>query len=157
MSRTAAILSVTLCAALLSQPALARDEQRLFEFAPVLASTAGKDRFDDTVQFFFSEQPYPPPVQVFEIHSSERRLLTPTRGEREACDETFIEALAALRDAAKDAGANAVVNIKSLYKNREFRSETQYECRVGFITTTVSLEGKLVKLPPPGPSAVVPR
>ena len=44
-----------------------------------------------------------------------------------------------------------MVEIKSLYKNREFRSTTQYECRLGYFGATVTLEGRLVKLAPPGP------
>ena len=149
-----------LCALLLAlaaPAAHARDEQRLCEIAAVLDSPAGKDRFDDTVQFFWADQDTPAPLQTYGIHTSERRGFSPTRTEQEACDQTFIEALAALRDAAKAAGANAVINIKSLYKNREFRSATQYECRVGYITASVTLEGRLVSLPPPGVTTLPPR
>ena len=89
----------------------------------------------------------PAPLQTFKIHTSERKTFSPTRTEREACDQSFVEALAALRDAARAAGANAVVEIKSLYKNREFRSPTEYECRLGYFAAGVTLEGTLVKLP----------
>jgi hypothetical protein len=134
----------------LAAPAEARDERLLFEVGPVLDSAAGKDRFDDTIAFYFGEQPYPQAVQAFGIHTSMRRTFAPIYTDDEACARAFIEALASLRDAAKAAGANAVVEIKSIYKNREFRSETQYECRGGYVVTGVSLEGRLVKLPGPG-------
>ena len=150
--RTAAVLA----AVALSAPAQARDERMLFDVDPVLASAEGKDRFDDTVQFYFGERPYPQAQQSFGVHTSERRTFAPVYTDEEACKKAFIEALAGLRDAAKKAGANAVVNIKSIYKNREFRSETQYECRTGYLVTGVALEGRLVKLPGPGVSAVVP-
>jgi hypothetical protein len=147
--RAAAIVA----AASLPLAADARDERMLFDIDPVLASADGKDRFDDTIQFSFGERPYPQPQQTFGIHTSERRTFAPIRTDPEACARAFIEALAGLRDAAKAAGANAVVNIKSIYKNREFRSDTQFECRAGYVVTGVSLEGRLVKLPGPGPSA----
>lgn len=141
---------ITLClylvACALSPAAHARDDQRLFDLATVLASAESRDRFDDTVRFFWSGENAPAPEQAFAIHTSERRTFLPTRTEREACDQSFIEALAALRDAAKVAGADAVVEIKSLYKNREFRSATQYECRLSYFAATVTLEGRLVRL-----------
>jgi len=135
-----------LAAVLVAPPADARDEQRLFDLSFVLASTEFKDRFDDTVRFYWSGQETPPTEQAFAVHTSERKTFAPTRTERQACDESFIEALAALRDAARAAGANAVINIKSLYKNREFRSATQYECRIGYFAAGVTLEGKLARI-----------
>lgn len=150
------VAAASLAAALLSSPAQARDERLLFDIQAALNSPEGRDRFDDTIQFYWAEQPYPQPQQSFGIHTTERKTFTPTRTDQDACNHAFIAALAALRDHAKLAGANAVVDIKSLYKNREFRSETQYECRAGYVVTGVSLEGRLVKLPPPGPSSVSP-
>lgn len=144
--RAAALVAA--CA--LAAPAHARDERLLFDIDKALSSPLGKDRFDDTVAFYFAERAYPQPLQTFGIHTTERRTFAPIYTDLEACDRVFIEALAALRDAAKAAGANAVVEIKSIYKNREFRSETQYECRAGYVVTGVSLEGRLVKLPGPG-------
>jgi len=148
--RTLATAASLLACALCAPAAEARDEQRLFEVAAVLASAEARDRFDDTMQFYWADQSHPPTVEAFTIHTSERKTFLPTRTELEACDQSFIEALAALRDAAKKAGANAVVNIKSLYKNREFRSQTQYECRLSYFAASVTLEGRLVKVPAPG-------
>lgn len=145
-----------LAAALAAPPAQARDERMLFDIAPVLASPQGKDRFDDTVDFYFGERPYPQAQQSFGVHTSERRIFAPLYSDEDGCKKAFIEALAALRDAAKARGANAVVDIKSIYKNREFRSETQFECRAGYVASSVSLEGRLVKLPGPGVTAVDP-
>lgn len=150
--RTAAVLA----AVAFALPAQARDERMLFDIRAALASPEGQDRFDDTVQFYWAEQPYPQPLQSFGIHTAERKRFAPTRTDAEACNHAFIATLAALRDAAKAAGANAVVDIKSIYRNREFRSETQYECRAGYVVTGVSLEGRLVKLPPAGVTAISP-
>jgi hypothetical protein len=133
--------------ALLPVAAHAKDEQRLFDIAFVMGSPEARERFDETIRFYWSGQAAPAPLQTVRIHTSERKTFSPTRTEREACDQSFVEALAALRDAARAAGANAVVEIKSLYKNREFRSPTEYECRLGYFAAGVTLEGTLVKLP----------
>lgn len=137
-----------LALALGAPAAHARDEQRLYDVAAALATPQGRDRFDDTIQFFWAEQDTPASQQSFSIHTSERKTFLPTRTEQEACDQSFIEALASLRDAARKIGADAVVGIKSLYKNREFRSATQYECRLSYFSASVTLEGRLVKLAP---------
>jgi hypothetical protein len=141
-----------LLALMATAPAQARDDRLLFDIEVALSSPEGKDRFDNTVQFSFADRPYPQPVQSLGTHQSERKVFAPVRTDDVACKLAFIEALAALRDAAKVVGANAVVEIKSIYKNREFRSETQYECRAGYTVTGVALEGRLVQLPGPGPS-----
>lgn len=155
MSKPTAVVPGLLALLLLCAPAAhARDEQRLYEIAAALGTPEGKDRFDDTIQFFWAEQDTPAAEQSFSIHTAERKTFLPTRTEQDACDKSFIEALASLRDAARKIGANGVVGIKSLYKNREFRSATQYECRLSYFAASVTLEGRLVKLgssPPPAP------
>jgi hypothetical protein len=145
-----------LAAACVAVPAHARDTQFHFGVDPALASTEAKDRFDDSVQFYFGDRPYPQPVQSFGIHESGRRLLAPTQSDEVGCQLAFVEALAALRDAAKEAGANAVVDIKSISNNREFRSASEFECHSGYIVSEVTLEGRLVKLPAPGVTTVKP-
>jgi hypothetical protein len=71
--RTAAVLA----AVALAPAADARDERMLFDVDPVLASPLGKDRFDETVQFYFGERPYPQVLEAFGIHTSERRTFAP--------------------------------------------------------------------------------
>jgi hypothetical protein len=150
MPTTRLLTLAALLACALPAVAQARDEQRLYDLAAALATPQGRDRFDDTIQFFWAEQDTPESERAFSIHTAERKTFLPTRTEQEACDQSFIEALASLRDAARKAGANAVVGIKSLYKNREFRSATQYECRLSYFSASVTLEGRLVKLAPAG-------
>jgi hypothetical protein len=145
-------------AAVFSVPAAqAKDDRMLMDIAAALATPAGHDRFDDTVAFLWADQAYPPPLQTYDIHTTEYRAFAPTRTEDEACIVAFIEALALLRDHAKAVGANAVVDIKSIYRNREFRSDTQFECRAGYVVNTVSLEGRVVKLPEHGISTLRPK
>lgn len=144
------IFFATIALAGFAASAQARDTRYTFGVDAALATTEAKDRFDDSVQFYFGGRPYPDPVQTFGIHESGRRLLSPTQSDEVGCQLAFVEALAALRDAAKEAGANAIVDIKSISNNREFRSESEFECHSGYVVSDVTLEGKLVKLPGPG-------
>lgn len=147
-----------LLAALLLLPsvAAARDDRLLLTIEGALSKPDAKDRLDDTVQFFWGDQPYATPLQSFGIHTTRRSTYALNKTDLDACDWAFLSALVALRDKAKEVGANAVVDIKSIYKNREFRSDSQYECRAGHVVTGVSLEGRLVKLPGPGVMAIPP-
>lgn len=149
----AALLAVLL---LLPPAAEARDDRLLLTIEGAMSKPDAKDRLDDTVQFFWGEQPYPAPLQSFGIHTTKRSTYALNKTDLDACDWAFLSAVVALRDKAKEVGANAVVDIKSIYKNREFRSDTQYECRAGHVVTGVSLEGRLVKLPGYGVTPVTP-
>lgn len=131
----------------------ARDERQLQSIDAALNSARAKDLFDDTVQFYWGDHSYPQPLPESTIiprpvRGATRKTFALTKTDLEACDWAFLSSLVALRDEAKKEGANAIVNLKSLYENREFRSETQYECRAGYVATGVTLEGKLVKLAP---------
>lgn len=149
VTMTAALMAAAFCS-----PAQAKDERLLLPIAGALSSTAGRDRFDDTVQFMWADQAYAPPLQSFDIFTVERRTFAPVHTDEEACNAAFIDALADLRDHAKQMGANAIVAIKSIYRNREFRSETEFECRTGYLVDNVSLEGRTVKLPEHGISTL---
>jgi uncharacterized protein YbjQ (UPF0145 family) len=64
-----------------------------------------------------------------------------------SCDWALQSALISLQDDAKQAGADAVVDIVSDYDN-EYRDNEKYECHVGFLMSGVVLKAKLAKLQP---------
>lgn len=137
----------------LTTSAQARDDRLLFSIPGTLATPDGRDRFDDTIRFFWGEQPHGNPTQRLGIFTAVNKVNALTKTDQQACQAAFLAALASLRDEARLAGANAVVNIKSLYQGREFVSDVQFECRAGYLTTTVELEGRVVKLPTPADAA----
>ena len=62
-----------------------------------------------------------------------------------ACNLAFVAALIEFEKYAKKAGANAVVNVVSYYKNVEMASATELECHAGAAAHAI-LRGDLVKL-----------
>ncbi|MCK5205111.1 MAG: excinuclease ABC subunit A, partial [Desulfobacterales bacterium] len=64
----------------------------------------------------------------------------------QACEWVFLSALLKLQERARNQGANAVINIKSNYKNNEVVSDTEYQCGAGTIFAGVALKGRIVKL-----------
>lgn len=63
----------------------------------------------------------------------------------EACNWVFLSAVRSLQDGAQNSGADAVVEIVSYYKKREFSSATEFECHVGAIMGAVALKGSYSK------------
>jgi len=67
------------------------------------------------------------------------------KSDENACLWVAQSALIALQDAAKKQGANAVTNIVSFFRKKEYRSTTNFECHAGNIMVGVALKGDLVK------------
>jgi uncharacterized protein YbjQ (UPF0145 family) len=53
----------------------------------------------------------------------------------------------ALEARARQLGANAIVDITSVYRGGNFASETEYECGAGNFIGGAALRGEFVKLP----------
>jgi uncharacterized protein YbjQ (UPF0145 family) len=51
-----------------------------------------------------------------------------------------------LQERARKEGGNAVINIKSNYRNEERASATQYTCGAGAVIAGVALKGDVVTL-----------
>jgi len=58
----------------------------------------------------------------------------------------MLSALIAMRKAAINAGANAIVNIRSNFKSNLFVSDTQYSCGAGSFVAGVALIGDLIEV-----------
>lgn len=140
-------LTLALILIVAASAAHARDERLLFSIEDALASAEGQDRFDDTIRFYWGEQAHAPPEHRFGIYSASQKVNALTKTDQQACRHAFLSALATLRDQARKANANAIVNIKSLHDGREFVSDDQFECRAGYLITSVDLEGRVVRLP----------
>ena len=84
------------------------------------------------------------PSAIVERHgpaTTNRKTNALNKSDEEACRWVLMSALVALQDAAKDRGANAVVDIVSNYKGREYASATRYECGAGTLMAGVALKG----------------
>lgn len=64
----------------------------------------------------------------------------------EACIWTAQSALIQLQDAAHEAGADAVTDIVSYFRKKEYTSKTDFECHAGAIMAGVALKGNLVRV-----------
>ena len=68
------------------------------------------------------------------------------KSDEEACHWVFLSAMKALKAHAVKRGGNAVVNIRSNYKNDETSSSETFKCGAGAIVAGVALIGVVVKM-----------
>jgi hypothetical protein len=140
-------LLVLISAALLLSPlAQARDDMMKFPIAGALESAEAKDKLSGEVKFYFGNQKHAAPKQKMGSATSNKKTNFFHKEPNEACDRAFVSALISFQGSALRDGGNAVINLKSVTKNRDFVSETEYQCNVGNITGGVALRGDIVKL-----------
>lgn len=140
------MLAVTFGAVLVISAVQARDTHLKLPLSDAMATADYKAKVDPNIQLFFGNQEHPKPQQSFGTVKTNKKTNFFNKSDKEGCEWVFISAILTLQEAAKQRGANAVVNIKSNYKNQEFVSETEYECGAGAVTGGVAFIGELVKL-----------
>ena len=95
------------------------------------------------VSFYFGNTPHPATVRVIGERRTNQKTNAFNKTDIEACEWVMLSALLRMHSAAVNAGANAVINIKSNFKNNLFESDTQYSCGAGGFTAGVALIGTL--------------
>ena len=129
----------------LSTTAVARDDIGQYSVAELLATSKAKSALLD-VPMYFGTQAHGEVKESYGEVMSNKKTNAFNKSDREACEWVMLSALKALQERAKREGMNAVVNIQSYYKKREFSSETEFECGAGTFLAGVTLKGTLVKL-----------
>ena len=135
-------------ALLLSAPiADARDTHQKFSLEPALAKAQASGKLVPGIKLFFGTQKYPKPTAQLGSARTNKKTNFFNKTDQEGCEWAFLSAMISLTEYAQRTGGNAVVNIRSNYKNIEFSSETEYECGAGNVTGGTAFVGDVVKLP----------
>ncbi|MFK3798004.1 excinuclease [Pseudomonas sp. NPDC088444] len=125
----------------------ARDTALYLPFDKVVAQMIQEKKLDGTVKFYLAGVA---PKGKVTVLSPNAKTSTKTNAfnktDSEACEWALQSAILRLNDAAKGAGANAVVNIASNYKNIERKDPATYECHAGALMAGVALKGDLAKV-----------
>jgi hypothetical protein len=110
-----------------------------------LDSAEPRQKPDGSVKFFFGKESAPAIASRLGSVKPHGKARTRRSDDIEACNVAFLAALMDFEQRAKKAGANAVVNIVSYYKNVEMASATEFECHAGAAAHAI-LRGDLIKL-----------
>ncbi len=130
---------------LLSANALARDTVHHFDLADIFNNPEYADRLNG-VNFYFGGQSHGKIAKSWGEYRTNKKTNAFNKSDKEACEWVMLSALLALHSRAMELGANAVVNVRSNYKNKVFVSETQYSCGAGGLMAGAALIGDVVKI-----------
>lgn len=129
-----------------STPTRARDDRQHFPLKDALDAVEAKQRLDPNVRLFFGKQKTPAIAKNYGEWRTNKKTNAFNKTDKEACEWAFLSALLELQERAKKEGGNAVVGIKSNYKNTEYSSEKDYICGSGALMAGVALKGKVVRI-----------
>ncbi|MDH0338715.1 excinuclease [Pseudomonas otitidis] len=98
---------------------------------------------DGSVKFYLAGQMVPGEIHKIRTVTSSRKTNGSNKSDEEACVWALQSALVSLQNAAKKAGANAVIDIASVYKRDVYKDAQKYQCRAGMLIASVALRGEL--------------
>lgn len=126
--------------------ASARDDIADYSVADALASEQAKNILGTEIQFYFGDQPHGTVTKTILETRTNKKTNGANKSDTEACEWAFLSAMKALKEKAQSVGANAVVNIRSNYRNNTTSSATTFKCGSGMLVSGVALIGDVVVL-----------
>lgn len=138
------ILCAALLACAMSSPAFARDSVGNYSIDAALKSEDGK--VDQDVSLYFAGQGHPRVAKSFGEFATNKKTNAFGKSDEAACQHVFLSAVMELQDRARKEGGNAVINIKSNYRNVVRESATEFTCGAGAVMAGVALKGDVVTL-----------
>lgn len=124
----------------------ARDDILTFSVAQAINEGKAKGVLDGSVKFYFGKQKHPFVTKKFGEFSSNKKTNAFGKSDMEACNWAFLSAMKSLQSRAKQYNANAIVNIKSNYKDNLTSSNKTFQCGAGAFIAGVALVGDVVNI-----------
>ena len=138
--KLAAVVALTFAAT----QAFARNSIETYPIDSALKSEDGKVSQD--IALYFAGQPHPMVLKRFSEAATNKKTSAFGRSDEAACQHVFLSAVIALQNRARELGANAVIDIKSNYKDQLTSSATEFTCGAGAMVAGVALKGNVVTL-----------
>ena len=146
LSVSAAVAAVM--ALLVTAPvADARDTLQKLSLESAIAKAQASGKLAPGIKLFWGSQKYPTPTAKLGETRTNKKTNFFNKSDQEGCEWAFLSSMISLTTDAARRGGNAIVNIRSNYKNNVFSSETEYECGAGNVTGGTAFVGDIVKLP----------
>lgn len=121
----------------------ARNTIHKLSVADFMSNAEYKSRLEG-VDFYFGDAEHPNVVKTFGEYRTNKKTNAFNKTDVEACEWVMLSAMLALHERATSLGANAVINIRSNYKNNVESSATEYTCGAGALMAGVALIGDFV-------------
>jgi len=125
----------------------ARETLQKFAIEAALAKAQASGQLASGIKLFFGAQKHAKPTAQLGPARTNKKTNFFNKTDQEGCDWAFLSSMIQLTQYAQRVGGNAIINIRSNYKNNSFSSETEYECGAGNVTGGTAFIGDVVKLP----------
>ncbi len=124
----------------------ARNDIESYSIRDVLELEKSKEILGDDIKFFFGNEVHGKILKRFGNFRSNRKTNAFAKSDLKACQRAFLSAMISLRDRAVLEEGNAVINIKSNYRNELTSSKETFQCGAGFLMAGVALVGTVVTI-----------
>lgn len=124
----------------------ARDDIRDYSIVDALSTEQAKQALGTNVRFYFGSQTHGAVVKRFGEFGTNKKTNGFNKTDRAACEWVFLTALKTLGERAEKEGGNAVVNIRSNYRNALSSSNDTFKCGSGALMSGVALIGDVVTI-----------
>lgn len=139
-------LLIVVFVSVFSVGSVARDDVKSYPIVKALSSDVAKSKLGNNVSFYFGEQRHAEIETTFGEFKTNKKTNSFNKSDEEACDWAFLSAIIALKEQAIKNGGNAVIEIKSNYKNNLTSNNDTFQCGAGMLMAGVALTGKVVRL-----------
>lgn len=119
----------------------ARNDVILLPLQEVVEQGLASGKLDGSVKFYLSGAETPTLEAKLGDDVSNKKTNGVGKTDEDGCRWAALSALIAFQHSAKQKGANAVVDMHSFYKRKEFKHVANYECHAGNIVVGVALKG----------------
>lgn len=141
------IFAVVLASSLLySSAGLARDTIAGYSLDEALSLEQSRSALGTDIQFYFGGQSHGPVTKQFGEFATNKKTNAFNKTDKEACQWVFLSAMLELKQRAIREGGNAVINIKSNYRNNLTSSNEDFQCGAGTFVAGVALVGDVVAI-----------
>jgi len=125
--------------------ASARNDRVHFPIADAAGTAEAQAKLDGSVKFYWGDQKHPKVSKTLSTDQTNKKTNGFNKGDKDSCEWAWLSAMITMQQRAKQLGADAIINLHSIYQNQDFVSATEYECGVGTFTSGVALRGDFVK------------
>lgn len=129
-----------------SAPAHARDDVLNFSIRNALNAPAAHEKLNPNIHLYFAGEEIPYVSHQFGEYRTNKKTNAFNKSDLDACNWVFLTAILQLQSRAEQLGANAVVNIRSNYKNQVFADPHDFQCGAGNVIAGVALIGDAVTI-----------
>ncbi len=135
-----------LCLLFIPSVTFARDDIGSYSIQDALDSEQSKTKLGNDIKFYFGDQSHGKILKNYGVFKSNKKTNAFNKSDLNACQRSFLSAMISLKNRAITEGGNAVINIKSNYRNNLTSSEDTFQCGAGAFIAGVALVGTVVTL-----------